>query len=563
MDNEIRNGDNSGNENFQENNITQPSQNGLDFSDEKTAEIAEPQQTAEIVNDTQQNVQQNNAQTGEYHYNREQYNNQVRASSDYGYYSQQNNRPYQQNYNQNNFNQGNYNPDNFNQNPDRQNNSFNSGNQPPEGFNPPPANKNKGMKVFIALIAVIVVLSVALIVAIFAGDGSSVTPFPGIGEPSSDVVPEKPDTDNVGDILPDAGTINAGEAVDVAKIAQQYNVGILVYQKNSLYTEGSGVVVKEDDDGKYTYIVTCAHVVNHSNVALSVLMADGTEYPADLVGMDTRTDLAVVRIEASGLTAATLASSENLVVGQTVYAVGNPGGSEFFGSFTNGIISAIDRPVSSNTGYEMDCIQHTAAINPGNSGGALVNGDGQLVGINSMKIASTEYEGMGFAVPSDVVADVFNSIIANGYVAGRAKLGISYQTPSNYSQTYAMYVQMKGLPSGTIVIADISSDSDLANKDVKVGDMIVAVNGKNMTDTGMLSDMIEDMSAGDTLKLKIVRVNTDDWSQTESEVTVTLVEDKGNTTASSSSGNSGSQDPFSGSGGAEDWYEYYKDFFGY
>ena len=211
----------------------------------------------------------------------------------------------------------------------------------------------------------------------------------------------------------------------------------------------------------------------------------------------------------------------------------------------------------------MECIQHTAAINPGNSGGALVNGDGQLIGINSMKIASTEYEGMGFAVPSDVVAEVFNSIIANGYVAGRAKLGISYQTPSNYSQTYAMYVQMKGLPSGTIVIADIGSDSDLANKDVKVGDMIVAVNGTNMTNSGMLADMIEDMSVGDTLRLKIVRVNTDDWSQTEFEVTVTLVEDRGNATASSSSGNSGSQDPFSGSGSAEDWYEYYKDFFGY
>ena len=578
MDNEIRNGENSGNENFQENNITQPSQNGLDFADEKTAEIVETQQTAEIVNDTPQIVQQNNIFSGEYHYDREQYNNQVRPSSDYGYYSQQNNRPYHQNYNynQNNFNQNNYNPDNFNhnrnnqnpdnynQNTDGQNNSFNNGNQPPEGFNPPPSKKNNGMKVFVALIAVIVVLSVAPIVAIFAGDGSDITPFPGIGEPSSDVVIEKPNTDNVGDIQPNAGTINAGEAVDVAKIAQQYNVGILVYQKNSLYTEGSGVVVKEDDDGKYTYIVTCAHVVNHSNVALSVLMADGTEYSADLVGMDTRTDLAVVRIEASGLTAATLASSDNLVVGQTVYAVGNPGGSEFFGSFTNGIISAIDRPVSSNTGYEMECIQHTAAINPGNSGGALENGDGQLVGINSMKIASTEYEGMGFAVPSDVVADVFNSIIANGYVAGRAKLGISYQTPSNYSQTYAMYVQMKGLPSGTIVIADISSDSDLANKDVKVGDMIVAVNGTNMTDTGMLSDMIEDMSAGDTLKLKIVRVNTDDWSQTEFEVTVTLVEDRGNATASSSSGNSSdSQDPFSNGGGADDWYEYYKDFFGY
>ena len=193
-----------------------------------------------------------------------------------------------------------------------------------------------------------------------------------------------------------------------------------------------------------------------------------------------------------------------------------------------------------------------------------LNGEGKLVGINSMKIASTEYEGMGFAVPSSVMIDVFNSIIENGYVAGRAKLGIQYATPSNYSQTYAMYVQMKGLPTGTIVIASVSEDSDLADKDVKEGDMIIAVNGKEMTHSDMLADMIEDMSAGDTLTLTIVRVNTDDWSQTEREVTVKLVED---------TGASGAQTPEtnedSGSGSMpygddyQDWYEFFKDFYGY
>ena len=214
----------------------------------------------------------------------------------------------------------------------------------------------------------------------------------------------------------------------------------------------------------------------------------------------------------------------------------------------------------------MDCIQHTSAINPGNSGGALVNGSGQLVGINSMKIASTEYEGMGFAVPSDVVADVFNSIIENGYVAGRAKLGISYTTPSNYSQTYAMYVQMKGLPSGTIVVASVNEDSDLADKDVMEGDMITAVNGKEMTHSDMLADMIEDMSAGDTLTLTVVRVNTNDWSQTERKITVKLVEDRGNTTPSTESNNNNENDNNnnnSGNGDFDSWYDYYKDFFGY
>ena len=467
----------------------------------------------------------------------------------------------------------------------QQNNGYQQppyGNQPPYGYqqppygnggyNPPPAGgnapkkKNTGMKVFIGLIVAVVVLSVALIVSVFSGDNTVPQENSPEGATSS-VQNTKPDTDNVGDIQSNEGSIDAGEAVTVAEIAKPFNVGILVYKNNSLYTEGSGVIVKEDDDGKFTYIVTCAHVVNHSGVALSVLLEDGTEYQADLVGMDTRTDLAVVRVEEAGLPVAEIASSESLVVGQTVYAVGNPGGSEFFGSVTNGIISAIARPVSSSTGYEMECIQHTSAINPGNSGGALVNGSGQLIGINSMKIASTEYEGMGFSVPSDVVVDVFNSIIENGYVAGRAKLGISYTTPSAYSQTYAMYVQMKGLPSGTIVIAEIAADSDLADKDVKVGDMIIGVNGKKMTSTDMLSEMIEDMSAGDTLTLTIVRVNTENWSQTEMNVKVSLVEDRGTSApVTEESNDNSSQNPFgdnSGSGGYSDWYDYYKDYFGY
>lgn len=493
--------------------------------------------------------------TGEYHYNREQYNSQF-GSHNTGYqppYSQPNNQGYA------------YNPNMYSQ----------QGN-PQGGTNPyayaapssqPPKKKNKGIKVFIALIAVIVVLAIALTVAIFAND-NGVSPGTSNGETiTGDFEQDNSiDTDNVGDIQSSESSNGAGEAVDVAEIAKKFNVGILVYQNNSLYTEGSGVVVKEDDDGKYTYIVTCAHVVNYANVSLSVLMEDGSEYPADLVGLDTRTDLAVVRIEASGLDKAEIADSDSLVVGQTVYAVGNPGGSEFFGSVTNGIISAIDRPVSSSTGYEMECIQHTSAINPGNSGGALVNGEGKLIGINSMKIASTEYEGMGFSVPSNVVVEVFNSIIENGYVAGRAKLGISYTTPSNYSQTYAMYVQMKGLPSGTIVVAEVNADSDLADKDVVAGDMITHVNGKAMTDSGMLSGMIEDMSAGDTLTLTIVRVNPNDWSQTEFDVTVELVEDKGTSATQSAENENSNENPFGNggnSGSYEDWYEFYKEYFGY
>ena len=138
----------------------------------------------------------------------------------------------------------------------------------------------------------------------------------------------------------------------------------------------------------------------------------------------------------------------------------------------------------------MKCIQHTAAINPGNSGGALVNDKGEVIGINSMKIASTDTEGMGFSVPSSVVKEIFDSIVANGYVTGRAKLGITYAAAVNYDQ-YSMYVNIKGLPSGSIVIASISDDSALKDTKAQVGDLIVGVNGKDMDSTGMLAEMME------------------------------------------------------------------------
>lgn len=409
----------------------------------------------------------------------------------------------------------------------QQNNSY----QPPfnGGYNPPPKKKSSGMKVFIALIAAIVVISVVLIAVIFSGDGGRDSIAGNMGEDTTGAIQQqKPDTDNVGDIQANEGSIDAGEAVTVAQIAKPFNVGILVYKNNSLYTEGSGVIVKEDDDSKYTYIVTCAHVVNHSGVALSVLLEDGTEYQADLVGMDTRTDLAVVRIEESGLPVAEIASSEGLVVGQTVYAVGNPGGSEFFGSVTNGIISAIARPVSSSTGYEMECIQHTSAINPGNSGGALLNEYGQVIGLNSSKITDTDYEGMGFSVPSNTMLEIYNDIAKNGYVTNRPMLGISYYTVAS-DYTYSAIAWKNNLPYGSIVIAAMTDDSNLAKQGIKVGDIITAVNGKALDSTDLLLEAIESSNVGDTITLSVCRLNNSGAISNKFEATVKLIEDKGET----------------------------------
>lgn len=327
-------------------------------------------------------------------------------------------------------------------------------------------------------------------------------------------------------------TDSDNSAKSIYQKTYESNVGVIVYAKtkSTIASEGSGVILPTvmtngKDNGK-TYIVTCAHVLETSSSYKTVVKThDGKQYDAKIVGLDSKTDLGVLSIDATGLKAAEFAPSESVSVGDTVYALGNPGGSTFFGSFTNGMISAIGRPVNSPVGYEVSCIQHTAAINPGNSGGALLNESGQVIGINSSKIASTEYEGMGFSVPSETVKEIVESIIANGYVTGRAVLGITF-FPSTYSQVHSAVVQANDLPSGSLIINSISSYSDLANKDVKEGDMVIGFNGKDLEDYNDLLDFVDNGSVGDTVKLKICRIDQN-YKITTFEIETKLVEDTG------------------------------------
>jgi serine protease Do len=418
-------------------------------------------------------------------------------------------------------------------------------------------SSKKGKRIFASIIAVVLVVAICGCCFFFGKNSSDVSSdeettangIDNVDELNTENTPTKSATST------STGTLSASEVYQKVKAA---SVGILVYSGSSLSSEGTGVIFTEDSDGKYTYIITCAHVINTSGASIMVQLYDETEYDAEVVGYDTVTDIGVLRVEATGLSKAEIGDSSKLVVGETIYAIGNPGGTEFANSFTDGIVSALDRPVSSSsTGYTMECIQHTAAINPGNSGGALVNEYGQVVGINSMKIVDDEYEGMGFAVPSSVFVDVVNSIIANGYVANRPKLGITY-IPVSSQQTYAMYASIKGLPAGTIIVYSISEDSAFKDTDVQKGDMITAVNGKDLETSSSLSEVVESSSVGDKLTLTIVRLNVNDnYSAETFDVTVTLVENRGDTTATeeetTTSGYSGSYD---------DLYDYFKEYFG-
>lgn len=324
-----------------------------------------------------------------------------------------------------------------------------------------------------------------------------------------------------------SGAMSSEQIYDAVK---EINVGVLVYSQNQKVGEGSGIIVGEDESGNYTYIFTCAHVISAKGISVQVQFYDETEVDATVVGFDTKTDVGVIKVNKTGFKAAVFGNSDKLSVGQKVYAIGNPGGTEFFGSFTGGMISAIDRPIAStSSAYDLPCIQHNAAINPGNSGGALVNEYGQVIGLNSSKIADTNYEGMGFSVPSNTMLNIYNELITHGYVTNRPILGINYYAVSS-DYTYAAIAWKNNLPYGSIVIASINENSDVKNTSIKAGDIIIGVNGEKLDTTDVLLEVIENGSVGDTITLTVCRLNNNGSVNTTFDAKVKLVEDDGTNT---------------------------------
>ena len=389
--------------------------------------------------------------------------------------------------------------------------------------------KSSGSKVFLALIiAILLIVGIAIGVAYVGRDAREAEAA------RTTTTKDTRNSINIGDTraYDEENTDGALTSVEIAQKCKPSVIAVMVYdQRGDKYGEGSGVVMSVDEKSGYSYVVTCAHIVDTANTTLKIQLEDGTQYNATLVGYDNRTDIGVIQIKTTKLEAAEFGDSTVLKGGEPVYAIGNPGGTAFYGSVTSGIISAIDRPTSSNeSGYTMECIQHDAAINPGNSGGALINSYGQVIGINSSKIASEEFEGMGFAVPINVAKSVVDDILKSGYVTGRAKLGIRY-VPISENSTYAQIAKQNKLPSGSIVIAAINDDSALTGTQAVAGDIITAVNGEDLEKSGDLLKAVEDADPGDVLTLSIAHVE-DDYSISTFTVKATLLEDKGNTAES-------------------------------
>lgn len=266
------------------------------------------------------------------------------------------------------------------------------------------------------------------------------------------------------------------------------------------------------------YIVTNAHVVNAAESGIKVVLSDNSEYEAKVVGQDPATDIAVIKIQAQGLQAAEFGDSTQVNAGEEVVAIGSPAG--YYGTVTKGIVSGVNRRIRlENSSTIMNCIQIDAAINPGNSGGALFNMWGQVIGITSSKLASSDYEGIGFAVSIDEAKPVIEELMEKGYVAGRVKIGVTYYAVSDTT------AEIYGIKPG-ICIVSINPDCDVANTDLAEGDIITEIDGKSTAGEVDIASLFSGKQAGDEVVCKVYR-KTDSGDEKEFEIKFKLMADNG------------------------------------
>ena len=367
------------------------------------------------------------------------------------------------------------------------------------GYNTPKARKPKtqkrygaGVVVLASVLAAVIGALSGIIATVVNSDGNSVTLTPSNIEGSKVNI----NIDETAESVVEAIAVKVTPSV--VGIRTTTSVMSFFGGSSEASGEGSGVVYTQDG-----YIITNYHVVadaitNKSSGKIEVFFdsASSKSYPATVVGYNISSDLAVIKVNATGLTAIEIADSKKLNVGQYVITVGNPGGLEFMDSVTYGVISGLNRVVSADSGIEL--IQTDAAINPGNSGGALVNTKGELVGINSSKIVAAEYEGMGFAIPSNTVVEICNNIISREN-APEPYIGISIS--ERYTKEVLKYY---GYPAGAVVLS-VADGSPADKAGIERGDILTEFDGNEIPEYTVLEDLIRESEAGKTVPVKIYR----------------------------------------------------------
>ena len=306
-----------------------------------------------------------------------------------------------------------------------------------------------------------------------------------------------------------ASAVNAGSSMTTSQVSEMVSPSVVVitteqvvYSQWSWYGQnqvesgaGSGVIISSDG-----YILTCAHVVSGaSNITVTI---GDTDYTASVVGEDDTSDVAVIKIDATDLTPATVGDSDSLAVGESVLAVGNPLG-ELGGTVTSGIISALNRSVtiqgtsSTNT---MSLIQMDASVSPGNSGGGLFNMNGELIGLVNAKSSSSDAEGLGFAIPINDAIKVAQDLLENGYVSGRPYMGITYLAVTDAQTAAQLNVSAYG-----VYVVDVVQGGPADKAGLKAGDRIVSIDGTEIAQKDDLGTLIQNHAAGDTLSITVAR----------------------------------------------------------
>lgn len=386
-------------------------------------------------------------------------------------------------------------------------------------------SSGKGFKVFLGIIGAI--LGICVISVSSIGVYRLVTGENRVSNP--EVVAPPQEENQIENLLPELSlqnipkdnTVSTGgklSATEIYKMVSPSVVGIVQYQYSySFEPTGSGSGIILSDDG---YIVTNAHVIEGAET-VKVVLYNEEEYEAVVIGSDKQTDIAVLKINAKNLVEAQFGDSTQVEIGETVYALGNPGGLSLQSSFTDGMISGLDRVITtSDSVHSMTVIQTSAAINPGNSGGALINEYGQVIGITSAKIISTDYEGIGFAIPTHTAKPIIEELISNGYVSGRAKIGITGTTIDSVTAKYY------NVPEG-VQIVSIEEDGSLFGTKAKVGDIIIEFNGYDIYSMEDLQSCLADCVPGQEVSITLYRYSATRLNDLTITETIILKENTG------------------------------------
>ncbi len=372
----------------------------------------------------------------------------------------------------------------------------------------PPKKKSGGS-------AVVRAICVCLICAILGGVGGAAIAYRSLSpriESLEETIAELSEEDSPQVTASIGSAVSTGSALLPSEIYERACSQVVGITTEITYTNffgmtsssavsGSGFVISEDG-----YVLTNYHVISHAyegNSVATVIMHDGTRYEAEVIGVEAGNDVAVLKIEATGLKAVSFGDSDKLKVGDTVYPVGNPLGELEF-SMSTGHVSALDRYITTDeSGDSINMFQMDAAVNSGNSGGPVYNDKGQVVGVVTAKYADTGVEGLGFAIPINDAVSIADDLITKGYVSGKAYMGI--QVDQRYN---AMYSQFYELPLGAFV-AGVEAGSCAEKAGIQKKDIIVSLGGEQVESHTDLTKLIKQYRAGDSVELVVYRDNAE------------------------------------------------------